>query len=553
MTHSSHAAGHPIERMLARNFPAFFTARRRRALRGSTPQAPSVSDGVKHLPSSPLPGRKGLHAPRHGRGQARGFLALLLGASSLTACAVGPNYVRPQTPTSAAQPFIGGGSPAVNASAEADAQWWHLYNDPVLNGLIADALTANTDLRVAVANLEKASANLRGARSDRLPQTTINASTTYQRVPNWQVLPGSGRQYWSVDTGINVSYEVDLFGRVKRNIEAARGDASAAAADADAVRVAVVADTVRAYADATASAQQIAVAEQTLALLDRSVHVTGSRVEAGRSEKLDLIRISTLRDQRKADVAPLEAERDAALFRLATLTGRTPRELPAAVLAQTVLPQIGQPIPVGDGRALIARRPDVRAAERRLAADTARIGVATSDLYPHISLGGQVGQTTASLSDVFTGGPFRWLAGPLISWNFPNIAATRAKIAGAKADTRASLASFDGTVLTALQETETALSAYAHEIDRHQALVEARDEAQRAANVSLARQREGTIDFLTVLDAQRTLADTQADLAASDARIAFAQVDLFRALGGGWQQAPQVAQVGPGAPVKPAS
>lgn len=470
------------------------------------------------------------------------LLTLLLASTTLTACAAGPDYHRPATPGSAAQPFIGSTSPAVDATAKADDQWWHLYNDPVLNGLIADALAANTDLRVAVAHLERARADLRGAKSDRLPQTAINASTTYGRVPSYEVLPGTKRQQWSVDTGLSVSYEVDLFGRVKRNVEAARGDWQAAEADRDAVQVAVVADTVRAYADATASAQQIAVANETVALLDRSVHVTGARVEAGRSEKLDLIRITALRDQRKADVAPLEAERDAALFRLATLTGRTPHDLPQTVIAQTALPKIDQPIPVGDGAALIARRPDVRAAERRLAADTARIGVATSDLYPHITLGGSVGQTSAGLSDVFTGGPFRWLAGPLISWNFPNIAATRAKIAGAKADTKASLAGFDGAVLTALEETETALSAYAHEIDRHLALVAARDEAQRAANVTIARQKEGTIDFLTVLDAQRTLADAQADLAASDARIAFAQVDLFRALGGGWQSAPQVAQ-----------
>lgn len=477
------------------------------------------------------------------------LLTLLLASTTLTACAAGPDYHRPATSGSAAQPFLGAASPAVDATAKAADQWWHLYNDPVLNGLIADALAANTDLRVAVAHLERARANLRGARSDRLPQTTIDASTTYGRVPDYEVLPGTKRQQWSVDTGLSVSYEVDLFGRVKRNVEAARGDWQAAEADRDAVQVAVVADTVRAYADATASAQQIAVANETVALLDRSVHVTGARVEAGRSEKLDLIRITALRDQRKADVAPLEAERDAALFRLATLTGRTPRDLPRPVIAQTVLPKIDQPIPVGDGAALIARRPDVRAAERRLAADTARIGVATSDLYPHITLGGSVGQTSAGLSDVFTGGPFRWLAGPLISWNFPNIAATRAKIAGAKADTKASLATFDGTVLTALEETETALSAYAHELDRHQALVAARDEAQRAANVTIARQKEGTIDFLTVLDAQRTLADAQAALAASDARIAFAQVDLFRALGGGWQPASERAQAKSGEPV----
>lgn len=474
-------------------------------------------------------------ADRRCRGRGRRLTALLAATTALTGCAVGPNYAPPQTATSAAAPFLGATRAGVTAEADADPMWWRLYDDAVLNGLIADALTANTDLRVAVAHLEQARASLRGARADRLPQTTVDASLTYNRVPNWQVLPGQKRQYASVDTGLDVAYEVDLFGRVKRNIEAARGDAAAAQADADAVRVAVVSDTVRAYADATASAQQIAVARHTVDLLDSAVHVTGSRVEAGRSEKLDLIRITALRDQRLADVSPLEAERDAALFRLATLTGRAPRDLPPLVAAATILPHIDRPIPIGDGRALIARRPDVRAAERRLAADTARIGVATADLYPHIQLGGQIGTTSAGLSDVFGGGPLRWLTGPLISWNFPNIAATRAKIAGAKAQTQASLASFDGTVLTALQETETALSAYAHEIARRQALVSARDEAQRAANVTLARQKSGTIDFLTVLDAQRTLADAQADLAASDTRIAFAQVDLFRALGGGWQ------------------
>ena len=464
----------------------------------------------------------------------RAFVSLLIGASALTACAVGPDYVRPAAPSTAAAPFIGGSSPTVSVAA-VDDNWWRLYRDSVLDGLIADALTANTDIRVAVAHLEKARAQLRGARSDRLPQTGIDASASYARLPASQVLPGQERQDYSVDAGLNVSYELDLFGRVKRSIEAARGDAGAAAGDADAVRVAVVSDTVRAYVDATSSAERIAVARRTVALLDRSLHVTTSRFEAGRSDRLDVVRITALRDQRRADIAPLEAERDAALFRLATLTGRTPQELPTSVRARETTPRLDQPIPVGDGAALLARRPDVRVAERRLAADTARIGVATADLYPHISLGGSVGTTSLGLSDVVGGGPLRWLAGPVISWAFPNQQAIRARIAGSKADTQASLASFDGTVLRALEETERALSAYAHEQDRRTALQSARDQAARAASISVARQREGQIDFLTVLDAERTLADSEADLAASDARIAFTQVDLFRALGGGWQ------------------
>jgi outer membrane protein TolC len=184
---------------------------------------------------------------------------------------------------------------------------------------------------------------------------------------------------------------------------------------------------------------------------------------------------------------------------------------------------------------LLARRPDVHAAERRLAADTARIGVATADLYPRITLGGSVGTTAVGATDLFGGGPFRWLVGPLISWAFPNQEAIRARIGGARADAQADLASFDGTVLRALGETETALSAYRNALLRKATLTAARDGAETAARISLARQRQGQIDFLTVLDTQRTLAQSQADLAAATRATAFAQVDLFRALGGTWQ------------------
>jgi len=464
----------------------------------------------------------------------KGLITLLLSAWALTACAAGPEYHRPGTPAAAAAPFIGVTSPAVS-SAEASDRWWQLYHDPVLDRLIADALAANTDIRVAVAHLEKARAQLRGARSDRLPQTGIAGSGTYSRVPDSQEVPGEGRQNWSVDAGLNVAYEVDLFGRVKRSIEAARGDLGAAEGDADAVRVAVVSDTVRAYVDATSSAERLAVANGTVALLDRSIRITTARFDAGRSDRLDVIRVTALRDQQKAQVPGLVAERDAALFRLATLTGRAPQDLPADARNQVTTPVLAQPIPVGDGRALLARRPDVRAAERKLAADTARIGIATADLYPRISLGGSVGTTSLGLGDVIGGGPFRWLLGPLISWAFPNQEAIRARIAGAKADTAASLATFDGTVLGALEETETALSRYSHALETQQALRSARDEAARAARISLARQREGQIDFLTVLDAQRTLATAEADLAEAGRNVAFAQVDLFRALGGGWE------------------
>lgn len=460
-----------------------------------------------------------------------------LSALALAACAVGPDYVAPAPPAAASGPFVAADTPAVS-TAPIDQDWWRLYNDPVLDGLVGDALKANTDIRVAVANIAKARAGLKGARGDELPQTTLSADPTYGRLPASQRAFGAKREDWSIDAGLDVSYEVDLFGRVRRDVEAAKGDVAAAQYDADAVRVAVVADTTRAYADAASAAARLAVARHIVALLNQSLTLTERRHSAGLANGLDTARIATLRDQRAADVPAIQAERDAALFRLATLTGRAPADLPPIAGERSTTLEIARPIPVGDGQALIARRPDVRAAERRLAAATARIGVATADLYPHISLGASIGSTGTLISDIFGAGPLRWLLGPLISWSFPNQSAARAKIAGARADTQASLATFDGTVLTALRETETALSAYGHDLDRRTALKAAYDQAQRAAVITRAQQHEGAVNSLDLLDAERTFADAQAALADADARIADDQINLFEALGGGWQGPP---------------
>jgi NodT family efflux transporter outer membrane factor (OMF) lipoprotein len=298
--------------------------------------------------------------------------------------------------------------------------------------------------------------------------------------------------------------------------------------------VAVVAETARAYADAASAAERQDVAERIVSLLDRSLTLTERRRSVGLGNGLDVARIAALRDQRRAEVPALAAERQAALFRLATLTGRRPQQLPASVGNRRDTLRLDRAIPVGDGAGLLGRRPDVRAAERRLAAATARIGVATADLYPRISLGGSVGSTATSFGDILTGGPLRWLLGPLLSWNV-NQGPARARIAGAEADTQAALATFDGTILRALEETETALSNYGRLLERRAALQDARDQAQRAAEITRARQREGQINSLELLDSERTFADAEAALAGADATISNAQVELFRALGGGWQ------------------
>lgn len=460
---------------------------------------------------------------------------LLTGAAALAlaGCASGPDYVAKPLPPAATAPLVGAAGTSLVSMGEPQANWWRLYGDPVLDTLVADALAANTDVRVAGARLARARALLREERGAREPQVGLGGSAQYGRLPGPD-LPGQSRHDLQVDLGLDVAYEADLFGRLNRREEAARGDVAASAFEVDALRVAVVAETTRAYADAVAAAERIAVAERIVDLLNRSVTLTQRRREVGIGNGLDVARIAALRDQRRAEVPLLAAERQGALLRLATLTGRPPRELPAQAALRTTSLRLTQPIPVGDGATLLARRPDVRAAERRLAAATARIGVATADLYPRITLGGSVGSSSSGIGNILSGNALSWLIGPLINWT-ANRTAARARIAGAEADAQGALATFDGTVLQALEETETALSNYQQSIARRDALRAASEQAETAARITRARQREGDISSLELLDAERTAADTQAALADADARIAIAQIALFRALGGGWQ------------------
>ena len=453
--------------------------------------------------------------------------ATLASALALAACATGPDYVRPATPTAKAGPFVAATSPAIQPLAPVPDNWWRLYNDPVLDGLIADALAHNTDVRAAVARLARARASLRETKVDRLPQGGVNASATRGRDE------GSSDASTSYSAGLEVAYEVDLFGRVARGVEAARGDVGAAEGDADAVRVAIVSDTARAYADASSAAERLAVAEHIVELLDQSLRLTEKQVEIGQTTRLDTARIAALRNQRQAEIPAIAAEREGALFRLATLTGRAPSELPATAGARTSSLKLDHPIPVGDGAQLLARRPDVRAAERRLAAATARIGVATAELYPQITLGGSLGSSAGSIGNLFSN-PVGFLLGPLISWSFSDHARARARVAGAEAGSQEALAQFDGTVLRSLEETETALSVYANALRRREALQAARNEAEVAAKIVRAQQREGQVDSLALLDAERTFAESEAQLADINGQVASAQINLFRALGGGW-------------------
>ena len=472
---------------------------------------------------------------------ARNLVLATLSALALAACAAVPARVASTVPPSAtAGPFLSSEESAVTANPLPD-DWWRLYRDPVLDGLVSDALAANTDIRQATARIDRARAALRGARADRLPQGSLGASGGIARVPESQVPAGADRDGASFSVGADVAYELDLFGRVGQGIAAARGDLAAARGDADAVRVMVVADTTLAYADAASAAARATVARSIVELLDETLRLTRRRHDAGLSDGLAVARIETLRNQRAATIPAIEGERSAALFALATLTGRAPFELPAISGERSIPLEIAAPLPVGDGAQLLARRPDVRAAEARLRADLARIGVAEADLYPRITLGGSISSSASSLGSLFTGGPLGFFLGSLIDWAFPNREPVRARIDAAEADAAGSLAAFDKAILTAVQETETSLSSYARALEQRRALTAATAAAQRAAGITRAQNREGVVDSLQTLDAERTLAEARAALADQDARVSRRQIALFRALGGGWSGADRVA------------
>jgi len=337
--------------------------------------------------------------------------------------------------------------------------------------------------------------------------------------------------------GGSLSYEVDLFGRVKRSIEAAHADTGVATAALDAARVLVAAEVTRSYVLTCSYAAQARVARETIALQAKTVDLTKRSYQGGRLTQRAVDQAETLYDQAVAALPALEAEHHAAQYALNVLIGRAPEEIVNPAKACTIIPKINAPLPVGDGAALLARRPDVRRAEHQLAADTARIGVATAALYPSVSLGGSAALNGSKFGDLAKSAAFSYSIGPLIAWNIPNLTIARARVREASAGARVSLASFDGTVLTALKESEQALARLDGETKRNQALARAAAASADAARFSRLRFDYGADSFFELLDAERTRAQTASALAQSDGALVDAQINVFKALGGGWKDA----------------
>jgi NodT family efflux transporter outer membrane factor (OMF) lipoprotein len=467
-----------------------------------------------------------------------GAAASALMAVLLAACRVGPNYHAPALPAGAALPLVSLDAAVETPAAPPDA-WWRLYNDARLDALVQEALRANRTLIAADANFTAARAVLAAAHAARYPATAVTVGGVYGRdaVTDEILELGDHRPQtvWLFEDVIQAAYEVDLFGRVHRAIEVANANADAVAAARDGVRVVVAAETARAFAAVCAIGQQLAVAQHSLEVVAHEADIAVHRREAGASSDFDVARAEALVAQVRAGIPPLAGQRRAALFELTAVLGRSPAAAPTDLEACVTPPRLVSLIPVGDGAALLGRRPDVRQAERRLAAATAEIGVATADLYPTIKLAGLYGGAASQWSQLDTNIGRTWGIGPSISWTFPNMAGPRARVRQAKAAQAAALASFDSVVLTALKETEQALALYSTALDNRQSLGVARDQLQAAFRMAHDQFLAGAVSTLDLLTTEQSLVAIEAAVAASDAALVQGQIAIFKALGGGWR------------------
>jgi NodT family efflux transporter outer membrane factor (OMF) lipoprotein len=400
--------------------------------------------------------------------------------------------------------------------------------------LVQQAMASNTDLRVAAANLSRARAQVDEAQAAggwsggvKVGAQRLQESGEAFLIPEKVPVANVG------DIGITTSYQFDLFGTLQRGIEAAKANADATQAAADTARITLVADVVRAYTQVCAANEEREIAQHSLDLQAQSTTLTQRLRDAGRGDETQVTRSQTQFKSLRAELPRYEAARQAGLFRLSMLLAKPVEQLPAGTATCAELPKIVQLLPVGDGAALLKRRPDVRQAERKLAAATAGIGIATGELYPDISIGATVG-TVGILENLGKPSTNRWGFGPLLTWTVPSNG-SRARIREAEFATQGALAHFDGVVLNAIRETQTGLAQYSAQLQRRDALADAEQSAQLAADQTHRFFQAGRASFLADLQATRTYTDARAQLASANTQVAMSQIDLFLALGGGWE------------------
>jgi multidrug efflux system outer membrane protein len=444
----------------------------------------------------------------------------------LSACAARGPYHAPQTAPAALKQA----DPAHFAARPYDARWWRQFDDPVLEQLETGALGANLDLQAAVARLMQARAVFDETSRDRYPKVTAGTSVDWRE----QAAPGFTDEPIRTTTyraGFDAFWEIDLFGRVRSAVRAASATAQSYEATLDDVRVSVAAEVARNYFELRGLQQQLAVAERSLANQRETLRLTQVRRDAGVGEEQDVASAAARVHAVEATVPSLRTALAARQHRLAVLNGVRPGEL-AVDLSPRAYSPLAKELPVGDPGQLLQRRPDVRAAERRLAASAAREGVAAADLFPRVSISGFLG-LLAGRGNLFGRSDSRaWAVTPALTWAAFDLGSARARLRGAHAGTEEQLAEYELTVLRALEEAENALVAYREEQERLVKLADQARESTRAASIARTRYREGVSDFLSLLDAERTQLQAEDAVAQAESGVFTAVVAVYKALGG---------------------
>jgi multidrug efflux pump len=450
---------------------------------------------------------------------------------------VGPNYKTPPTPMPAA---FANQTQAGLSSDTVETAWWRGFQDERLNQLVELALANNHDLRVATARIREARALLSETTFDRYPTVTAQGSYTRERLSE-AVAPTPDRDIELYEAGFDATWELDFFGRVRRSIEASAADVGAAEANFRDAMVSLLAEVARNYFVLRGTQHRLAVARRNAENQRQTLDLTIALLEGGRGTELDTSRAEAQLTSTLASIPPLETAIKAAMYRLGVLIGQPPTALEPELSKPLPLPALPTFVALGTPADLLRRRPDIRVTERNLAAATARVGVETADLFPRVTLLGSVALQAGSFLDLGKGGSDTFAIGPSIFWAAFDLGRVRARIRGADARTEAALALYEQRVLLALEETENALVDFTRQQARRDLLRASAQASEKAQNLASQRYQFGVTDFLTVLDAERTLLAAQDLLADSETLTATALVAVYKALGGGWEIAPEQA------------
>lgn len=461
---------------------------------------------------------------------------LVLGLTALlAACAVGPNYRQPETKLA---PQFAGAQAGPYSGDEAQAAFWTQFHDDTLNRLVADSLDANHDLRIALGRLVEARAIRREARFDLAPTVTASGGYTKERFAALDSPTGAPFNARYYDAGFDAFWELDLFGRVRRNIEAQSAEVQAAEATLRDAQVSVTAEVARTYFELRGAQTQLAVAKRNVDNQRETLKLTQARLEAGRSTELDTARAGSQLSTTLATIGPLEAQVSVSIHRLAVLTGRQPTALDDLLAPSRELPELPRISAVGDPAGLLRRRPDIRIAERELAASTARVGVAIGDLFPKVTFNGSFTYAGAEPGYLGRSDSRGYVIGPSISWAAFDLGRVEARIAGGRAGADVALAGYEQAVLRSLEETENALVTHARTRESLKDADLAAQQSLTAARIARSRYEGGLIDFLEVLDTERTQLATEDRLAQVRTEAATSLIAVYKALGGGWEMAP---------------